>query len=169
MGTHEEEDLLGEALICAIGKPRLNPEFDDEVPLSFFHQEGLDQRVKTELAESSNLRLLRQSLAEARSGQLSLDDYRMNVADVLEVARSGRELLGTSLFTAIPAEIGGLVNESGRLYEQFHLGCLQMMEYEGDDLGPALEGYARVEQALRGLDRLEDLVRQRIEDEEAAA
>jgi len=126
--------------------------------------EGLDPAMaKIPAGESKNLMILRQAIEKVRMNEISLDEYRRNVAVVLNVARNGVELFNSDILKKQMAQFDegmqSVVWDAGVLYEDFFAGCERMMEYEGGaNTGLATEGLEIVETALLNMDQLHDEV-----------
>lgn len=153
----EEGNPIGSAECQACGSPF--PVKREPRRLSFLHQSGLEEQLRTPLEDSTNLRMLRECVDGVRGGELPLEDYLDAVGEVLDTANNGLDLLNAPLVQqALPhleAESQQLVRRSIAALDAYRRACERMMDYDGSSLTPALEGLAMAEEALEAVDEAE--------------
>jgi hypothetical protein len=125
---------------------------EDEVPLTYVHQEGLASPSKVQLGDSSNLRLLRISVTELNNGRMTPRRYERNVDQIMAMAeKSWRSLQSIS-------DPSSLLTAAKSHFEDLYDACNLML----DDPIAGLRGATL---AFSKLDQLEDLVARTLREE----
>lgn len=133
------------------------PRTEEEVPLSFLHEAGLDTSLLTvdSNENSPHLRTLRLCLEGVRSGQMSFEDYEDKVNEVYDAVANSLEMLESDMVQGMVSktpQMAQMVSDSIEALTVYARGCERMLDYEGGDLTPAVEGLALAEQGLREME-----------------
>jgi len=155
---------------CAACGARVEEVDEERRSISLLQREGMpwtrrDSMVKVPLRQSKNLLLLRETVQHMKCC-LPFERYGENVNKVLLEAQKVRRALGSDALkrdvqklSALSPAYGDIFNQTLRAVDQYCSGLVRMLEYRGgDDVTPATEGYAAVEDALLKLDSMQDRV-----------
>lgn len=141
------------------------PEWEEEeAPVSVMMGEGLqaDQQFqKIPLEQAENLLKLQRARDGILSGQMSKDDYRVAVAEVLRVARLAVEVFSSPAVenarNSLPPDQAAMIDRTKAETVRMLEGVERMMKYtESDDAGDAQQGYQLVYEAMVGMDKVQD-------------
>ena len=115
---------------------------EDDIPLSVYSAVGLSTEQHLGVDESQNLRLLRVSVAEFRTGEMSTAQYEDNAHRVMDVAQSAWNAL-----QSLPG-VYGFEQAAAFHFEQLYDACRLMLDEPSEGLRGAVRAY-------RALDQLE--------------
>lgn len=143
------------ALRCKGCEQYLEQEEDDRESLSFLHSEGIDSSPKSGSA-SHKLKRLTLALQGVRNGELSYEDYRMVVGQVLSETRAMQEILEIQVLKQveqeIPDEAADVMREMHENVNDFARACERMMLFDGSNIMLADEGLSMAESAIADME-----------------
>jgi soluble cytochrome b562 len=154
------------ATVCEECNTPLPAEEEDEESYSTVIGEGLmtaGKYKKVTLQEASNLKKLRECLKGAESGAMSHDEYRHTVKKIFNAIDNIIKFAKTEgmkkKIAALPPEEVDLVRETQQEFEFYKEGLSIMLMFldEGNPVF-AREGFAKAEEALVRMDRIQDKI-----------
>jgi CRISPR/Cas system Type II protein with McrA/HNH and RuvC-like nuclease domain len=155
----------GDAEDCEFCGYKLPKEEAEEAAFTFVHSEGMTEEeaavagkinkelVAIPLEKAKNLQILRDMADGIMNGEISKQDYDVNVSRVLNIAKAGAELFSIPIFKdkilSLPEEQKNIALTVGKGFEKYYLGCRKMMEpHAPGQFDGVAEGLRIVEEAL---------------------
>lgn len=141
------------------------PIYDSDGGISVMQKDGIegvaDIRKKIPLEKAGNLIKLKEAVESIEKGKINIEQYKEDVAEVLNVAQAGVTVFGSEIvrneIAGLPQEQATLAQKTAKLFQDCYDGCLKMLEYDGGrNLEKAYQGMKMVEDALIEMDRLQD-------------
>lgn len=148
-------------------------EEEEEAQLSFVHGQGLsaaeseaeevegvEKVEKVPLEQSANLVMLRETVQGVEEGTITVEQYVENVTKVKNLAETTLTLSNTDIvqnkIAELPPEQKTVAEKTIEYTRNLYQGAQKMLEFDGSDLHPAVDGLAIIERAMYDLDHVQD-------------